>query len=727
MSYDLVIVESPGKVKKIAEYLGSGFRVVPTFGHFRDLPDGPGIEVAFDGDRVTPHYVVTDRGKKAVAELKRHAKEARSIYLASDADREGEAIAWHVVQVLGAKKAYRRAVFTEITATAITTAIAHARALDNRLVDAQQARRVLDRVVGWVVSPTVRQGTGNDKARSAGRVQSVAVRLVVDRERAITSFKPLSFFSIDAGLTAASPPPFRARLVSWQGAEVGQTISSQASADDIITFCKQHPWWVLSTAEKPATKAPPAPFDTSTLQQAASVALKWKPKDTMAVAQRLYEAGLITYMRTDSFALSKDAVTEIRSYIAATLPAEYLPASPVVHATSAKGAQEAHEAIRATKITVTPHDVSGEDGKLYQLIWTRTIACQMAAGRDLVTTIQVGVGPDRQAPKPPAVFLSKGTVIAFDGWRKAVSLMEEERVDDEAEIGDPTESVAQLPRVTVGDDLKLGLLKAVSRTTKPPPRYTQASLIKALKHHGVGRPSTYAPIMDTILKHEYIQEVKGKLGATDTGCLVVDFLVQHFGGHMIDIDYTARLESDLDRIAAGEIPWQPTVARFAREVLAKAQAAGLRRNPLEGAPPVSRVGDAGSGASSSSTSSSASPDAVPGITCPQCSGTMVKRSGSFGQFLSCATYPKCKGTRNVDGSIGKAALRSDTSVPAARTGGGAPATAPLGHACPLCSSPMVERRGPVTNGRPKFHFWGCSQFPRCRGMRNPDGSQATPS
>jgi DNA topoisomerase-1 len=590
----LVIVESPNKTRKIRAFLGDEYLVCASFGHVRDLPAAGDLAVDFRDGKVVPTYLPLERSRDVISELSRHAERAEEVILATDPDREGEAIAWHVAELLGRRR-YRRVAFHSITKAEVLRAVANPRDLDLDLVAAQQARRVLDRVVGWLVSPTLRRVS--PEARSAGRVQSVALRLVAEREQEIARFTAVSYFILNAQLERpGSPPPFAARLVTWKGEPLAQRLTSAEVAAKTVDWCRRQPWQVASCERREQARHPPAPFITATVLQAASVRLGLNPDATMKLLQSLFEDGHITYHRTDSASLSPEAVAAARALIGEGFPAAYLPAQPVQHQSRSANAQEAHEAIRPT------HPESGADalkdapaGALYRLIWQRFIASEMASGRDQLTTILVDCAPGswQVAGRPSqamGVFQAKGKVVLFDGWRR---LAGEDATDEatskrggkkKAPAGDEDEFSGELPMLTVGDALTLRELEALSRTTKPPARFTQAGLIKRLDHDGIGRPSTHAAIMRTILDRGYVEERKRKLHATDLGVKLTIFLVRHFTGNFIDLGYTARLEADLDRIACGQADWQRIVTEASLAVLALAQAAGLRGNPLQAGP-----------------------------------------------------------------------------------------------------------------------------------------------
>jgi DNA topoisomerase I len=581
----LVIVESPNKVRKIKDFLGSAYRVAASFGHVRDLPPAGGLSVEFKDGAIKPVYATIERSARHVKELSELAQKAEEVILATDPDREGEAIAWHVSQLLGERK-YSRVVFHAVTKAEVQKAMGKPRAIDTNLVDAQQARRVLDRVVGWVVSPTLRKVS--KEAKSAGRVQSVALRLVAEREQDIGKHTTVDYFGLTARLEKpGAPPAFSAKLITWKNHPLGQRLRDQALADKTVAWAKTVPWQVLSCDRRDSLRNPPPPFTTATVQQASSVRLGFNPDATMKLLQSLFEDGKITYHRTDSTALSAEALAEARSVIAKQFPADYLPKAPVIHATKAANAQEAHEAIRPTHAETGPDsEGSGDRGKLYKLIWQRFIACQMAPGRDQITTIDVACAPgawktEKGELVPMGVFQAKGKVLLFDGWRKltgedaTVEGKPKGKGDDSDDEGD-----SELPMLDEGESLSLLELSAIKRATKPPPRYTQASLIKKLEAEGIGRPSTYAAIMRVILERGYVKEEKRKLHATALGLAATVFLVKHYSGNFIDMDYTARLENDLDKIARGEASWEKVVTEASFAVIALARKAGLWYDPL---------------------------------------------------------------------------------------------------------------------------------------------------
>jgi DNA topoisomerase-1 len=586
----LIIVESPNKCAKIRGFAGSGFKVAASFGHVRDLPaSGGGLQVDFRDGRIIPHYceVKRDGFKSPIPELKALAKTCDEILLASDPDREGEAIAWHLTQVLGPHR-YRRVRFHAITQQAVTAAIAAPTPLDNHLVDAQQARRVLDRVVGWIGSSVCRTGMGGS-ARSAGRVQSAALRIVVEREQEIRAFVPTDFFTLRAHVEAPGiPPSFWAVATSYQGKKLEKGFAAKGDADQAARAIASVAWSVTGCDRNEVHRRPHPPFMTSSLLQAASVAFGWRPEQTMKVAQGLFEGGHITYMRTDSVALEPEAVAMARDYIASHFEPGYLPAKPQVYGTKNATAQEAHEAIRPTHPESGPDAIGADEGgQLYRLIWQRFIACQMADARDAVTVITLAAGP---VANPTATFAAKGKVQLFDGWRSIMAVAAEDeskqakrkrgqKPEADDEDSDDTEE-AVLPDLRVGQQMRLKELVTRKSTTQPPPRYTQASLIKKLEKDGIGRPSTFATIMRTLLDRDYVREEKRKLVATDLGVDLVAFLMRFFQGNFIDLTYTATMERTLDEIAEGKRPWEPVITEAVMAFVEIARKAGLQGDPF---------------------------------------------------------------------------------------------------------------------------------------------------
>ena len=564
MAKNLVIVESPAKAKTIEKYLGADFKVVSSYGHISDLPDK---ELGVDVERnFMPKYTVSSDKKKLVSELKTLAKKSNTVWLASDEDREGEAIAWHLSNVLELQKENtKRIVFNEITKTAIQHAIEHPRQIDQNLVDAQQARRVLDRLVGYELSPILwRKVQGG---LSAGRVQSVTLRLVVEREREIENFVPKGTFKVQANFTTADGSAFTA--------ELSKTFSSEQEALDFLNQNIEAKFHIDSIEKKPATKAPAAPFTTSTLQQEASRKLGFSVSRTMQNAQRLYEAGLITYMRTDSVNLSKQALGQAASVIESNYGKQYVRTHQYV--TKKKGAQEAHEAIRPTDLTRMEANVEYDQKRIYDLIWKRTLASQMSLAK-LERTVAKIVTDNH-----PHAFVARGEVVVFDGFLKLYL----EGVDDPAD-----EDQSLLPAMKKGELAHAKQIVATQRFSRPPYRYSEASLVKKLEELGIGRPSTYAPTISTVLNRKYVAKgthegdqrtykqlllkdnklttenksektgsQKGKLVPTDIGFLVNDFLINNFKD-IVDYGFTASIEQDFDRVATGNSEWESIMKQF---------------------------------------------------------------------------------------------------------------------------------------------------------------------
>ena len=564
MVKNLVIVESPAKAKTIEKFLGPDFKVVSSYGHVSDLPDKElGVDVE---QNFSPKYTVSSDKKKIVSELKSLAKKSNTVWLASDEDREGEAIAWHLSNVLELQKENtKRIVFNEITKTAIDHAIEHPRQIDQNLVDAQQARRVLDRLVGYELSPILwRKVQGG---LSAGRVQSVTLRLVVEREREVENFVPKETFKVQGDFTSVEGKSFKAELAT--------TFSSEQEA---LSFLEQNidaVFQISSVEKKPATKSPTAPFTTSTLQQEASRKLGFTVSRTMQNAQRLYEAGLITYMRTDSVNLSKQALVQAASFIESNFGKEYVKIHQ--YKTSKKGAQEAHEAIRPTDLSRTNVEIEFDQKRLYDLIWKRTLSSQMSHAKLERTTARITTDQHSHA------FVARGEIVVFDGFLKLYL----EGVDDPSD-----EDRTLLPVMNQGEPLRVKRVVATQRFSRPPYRYSEASLVKKLEELGIGRPSTYAPTISTVLNRKYVAKgthegeerfykqlvlqdnklfsvnqsektgsQKGKLVPTDIGFLVNDFLINNFKD-IVDYGFTASIEQDFDRVASGNSEWESIMKQF---------------------------------------------------------------------------------------------------------------------------------------------------------------------
>jgi DNA topoisomerase I len=709
MTKNLVVVESPAKARTIERYLGPDFKVLASYGHVRDLPENPGkgkFGVDVDHD-FAPEYVVAEDRRKQLDSITREAKRADAVYLATDLDREGEAIAWHVAEAAAIPADKRRRVtFSEITRDAINAAFLHPRSIDVNLVDAQQTRRIMDRLVGYTLSPLlwrkVRAGL------SAGRVQSVAVRLVVEREREITGFAAREYWTIELLLANPAGEIFTADLVSIDGkkAEIGDG----ETAERHVAALRPSTPVVDSIATRTSKRNPAPPFTTSTLQQEASRKLGFNPARTMRVAQRLYEGvdtaegrvGLITYMRTDSTTLAGVAMGEARDVIGGRYGLRYVMPRGRVYKTKTKGAQEAHEAIRPTRFERDPDSLAkqldADELKLYRLIWQRALASQMAPKELETTTVDLtadGYG-----------LRSTATRTIFDGFAAVYT----EGTDD------PTadEEARQLPALAQGDRTTVRDVTPSQHFTQPPPRYTEAALIKALEEHGIGRPSTYASIISTIIDRGYVKVVERRLRPEPVGEVVTDLLVEHFG-NFVDVGFTARMEEELDEIARGERAWVPLLRDFYTPFsqLIDEKKAELRRRDFtteetdevcsEGHPMVIRLGRNGRFLACSLYPEHKETRPLPGEepempavegvgeVCPECGqGTLVARRGRFGAFAGCDRYPDCKYIRKT----------------------GPPPPEPLAFevTCPKCNEGhLVTRRARRTGSL----FWGCSRYPKC--------------
>lgn len=673
----LLIVESPSKAKTIEKYLDGAYKVVASIGHIRDLPKSNKAAIDIEGGFV-PHYVISPGKEAVVAELSRLAQKATEVLLATDPDREGEAIAWHVAETCDLKKP-RRVLFYEITPEAIKEAIAHPRPLDRNLRKAQEARRVLDRLVGYDLSgliwKKVRYGL------SAGRVQSPALHILALREKEIRAFKPETYWVITA-LT---------NTVTKQ--EILFTCSTEprdrTEVDRILSIGKKEDWHITDVSSSPALRKPRPPFTTSTLQQAASSRLGFAPSRTMKIAQKLYEAGHITYMRTDSTTLSHGAVACILSYIEGEYGKRYV--TPRSYKTKSKNAQEAHEAIRPTHVNVRVRGRSDEEKRLYELIWSRTIATQMADAEVLRTKIIANTSP---TPLPD--FVANGSMLVFDGWL---------RVDPAARGED-----IELPKVQAREKLELRDLHDEEKATEPPRRYTEAGLVKELEKRGIGRPSTYASIISTIITRGYVTKDGKALVPSETGEVVDDFLSAHFGRFVSD-EFTAEMENELDEIANGERDYEKTLRAFykpfAKEVKSKDKldkmtnlgpAPASNKCPKCESPMIIKLGRGGKffscsrfpdcdGALTLEGKEMAGPK-LTGEKCPECSkGELVEREGKYGKFIACNNFPKCK------------FIKKDENAPQNTTG----------IKCPVCGTgEMGERRG-------RFGiFYSCTNYPKCR-------------
>ncbi len=692
MPKSLVIVESPAKAKTLSKFLGKGYVVKASYGHVRDLPRNR-LAVDVTRDFKTEYQVVKGR-EKVLEDLRKTARGAQAIYLATDPDREGEAIGWHLVQELKPpKKTVRRVIFHEVTKRAVQEAFTHPSALDNKKVEAQQARRVLDRLVGYQVSPLlwekVRRGL------SAGRVQSVALRLIVDREREVRAFVSQEYWTIEALLAAGEPPDFRARLFKVDGEKV--EIHNETEAQTLLRELEQQRFSVKGVSTRERRRHPVPPFTTSKLQQEAVRKLRMTARRTMTIAQQLYEGielgaegavGLITYMRTDSTRVSTEAVGEARNYITERFGAEYVPERPPVYK-SPKAAQEAHEAIRPTSVyrdptAVAPY-VTRDQLSLYTLIWNRFVASQMPPALFDVTTVDVKGGR--------FLFRATGRVTRFQGFMRLYVEGTDEGVKPPVEEGQEADTNGQadgemtLPRLQEGEVLELRSLDPAQHFTQPPPRYTEATLVKALEENGIGRPSTYATIVQIIQNRDYVEKEKGKFKPTEVGEVVVDLLVKSFP-RIMDHEFTARMESVLDEIEEGTADWLEEMRRFY----------GAFSGWLEEA----KTGMENLKALEEKTEE----------TCEKCGSPMVIRWGRFGKFLACSAYPECKNTRELVHADGRGPT-TDVGDESAEAVNGDRSTVEE-RECDQCGKPMVRKRGRYGL------FWACSGYPECRNVLSPD-------
>lgn len=681
----LLIVESPSKAKTIEKYLDGAFTVKASVGHIRDLPKSNKKTIDIEGGFI-PHYEISPGKEKVVSEIKSLCKKADEVLLATDPDREGEAIAWHIKEAVGLKNP-KRVCFYEITKEAIKEAIQNPREIDENLRKAQEARRVLDRLVGYDLSgliwKKVRYGL------SAGRVQSPALRIIMEREREIRAFKPEQFWVLEADVKVKT------------GEQI--TLSCEDEPRDIkvvekiLELGNKESWTVKSVTETEAKRSPRAPFTTSTLQQTASTRLGYAPSKTMSIAQKLYEAGLITYMRTDSTNLSETALGQIAGVVNKKYGANY--ADRKVYATKSKNAQEAHEAIRPTHAENEIEGYTDEQKRLYRLIWQRAVSSQMADAKILRTKIVAKIGDGKETPG----FSANGSRTLFDGWLKA---------DPEARGED-----VELPKVAEGEALKLLDLRSQEKFTEPPGRYTEAGLIKELEKRGIGRPSTYASIMRTLEDREYVTKQNRTLMPTDTGDVVSTFLEKNFANYISDT-FTAEMEDELDDISNGKREYEKTLKDFygpfkkdvkSKEKMEKVTNLGeadeKHKCPVCGGPMIIKLSKTGKFLSCAKY-----PDCVgarkitgeelegpkeTGEKCPECKdGKLIERDGRFGRFIACSNYPKCKYIKKGEGTP-----QNTTGVK-----------------CPLCKDglngvgqgEMVEKRG-------RFGlFYSCSNYPKCK-------------
>jgi len=712
MANSLVIVESPAKAKTIEKFLGKGYHVLASYGHVRDLPSKDGsVDVEND---FLPKYIVSAKAKKQLALLKKALKDADELVLATDPDREGEAIAWHLLEALGVDEKgdspkVSRVVFHEITKAAIAEAMAKPRKISTELVDAQQARRILDYLVGFNLSPVLwRKIPGS---RSAGRVQSVALRLICEREAEIEAFKTQGYWTIEATMASAEKTTFAARLHAIDGQKMAanakhlesstyQVIADQKAAEQLVEEIRPLPVHVSAVNRTEKKRRPAAPFTTSTLQQEANRKLGFSARKTMSLAQRLYEGvdtgdgpvGLITYMRTDSVTLSNVAVDEARQVIDQRFGEQYVPAKPRVYKSKAKNAQEAHEAIRPTGLARHPEKLNTvldrDELRLYKLIWERTIASQMADAILDATTVDILAGEKFQ-------FRSSGQVVRFPGFMKVYI----EGKDTEIE-----EVEGLLPSLNEKETLSFEELLGEEHTTQPPPRYTEASLVKIMEEYGIGRPSTYAATMNTLVERNYVQLIKRVFYPQDLGREVIRFLMQCFDKY-VDYQFTANMEDDLDAISLGKGEWKSFLKEFWVPF----------KQEVEGVKEVRFVGE------------------LLDEKCPECQEQLSKKFGRNGYFIACNGYPDCKYTRPINGERNDEPVLSDekcekcgalmqfkegrygkylacSAYPDCKNNQPLVKPKSLGISCPSC------KEGEIMEKKSRYGkiFYSCNRYPKCK-------------
>ena len=712
MANSLVIVESPAKAKTIEKFLGKGYHVLASYGHVRDLPSKDGsVDVEND---FLPKYIVSAKAKKQLALLKKALKDADELVLATDPDREGEAIAWHLLEALGVDEKgdspkVSRVVFHEITKAAIAEAMAKPRKISTELVDAQQARRILDYLVGFNLSPVLwRKIPGS---RSAGRVQSVALRLICEREAEIEAFKAQEYWTIEATMASAEKTTFAARLHAIDGQKMAanakhlesstyQVIADQQAAEQLVEEIRPLPVHVSTVTRTEKKRRPAAPFTTSTLQQEANRKLGFSARKTMSLAQRLYEGvdtgdgpvGLITYMRTDSVTLSNVAIDEARQVIDQRFGKQYVPAKPRVYKSKAKNAQEAHEAIRPTGLARHPEKLNTvldrDELRLYKLIWERTIASQMADAILDATTVDILAGEKFQ-------FRSSGQVVRFPGFMKVYI----EGKDTESE-----EVEGLLPNLNEKETLSFEELRGEEHTTQPPPRYTEASLVKILEEYGIGRPSTYAATMNTLVERNYVQLIKRVFYPQDLGREVIRFLMQCFDKY-VDYQFTANMEDDLDAISLGKGDWKTFLKEF--WVPFKQEVEGVKEIRFVGEPLDEK--------------------------CPECQEQLSKKFGRNGYFIACNGYPECKYTRPINGERHDEPVFSDekcekcgalmqfkegrygkylacSAYPDCKNNQPLVKPKSLGISCPSC------KEGEIMEKKSRYGkiFYSCNRYPKCK-------------
>lgn len=663
---DLIIVESPAKAKTIGGFLGKGYKVVASKGHIRDLPTNKfGIEIDEKSGDFVPQYTISKEASSTVKDLKSLAKDAQNIYIATDEDREGEAIGFHIATAIGKDpSSLPRIVFHEITKNAIDHAMQNPRSMDMHSVNAQQTRRLLDRIVGYKLSPLL--ASKIQKGLSAGRVQSSTLKLVVDKEREINAFESIEYWNIDA----LFEKEIEASLIDFKNEKIEKlSIKNENDANNIKDIAKKDSFIVGEIDKKSKKTKTPPPFMTSTLQQSASTQLGFSPKKTMIIAQKLYEgvktdsgtAGVITYMRTDSLNLSSEAVEKARDYIQTNFGDDYLPSKPKIYTTKSKGAQEAHEAIRPTMIDFDPAKasayLSSDELKLYKLIYNRFLACQM---NEAIIESQSIIFKGKETS-----FKANGKRLVFDGFYKATGYNEKDKL---------------LPNLTPNAPAKLDKITATQHFTEPPARYNEASLIKMLESLGIGRPSTYAPTITILDTRKYIEIKEKRIYPTEIAIIVTELLEKHFP-EIVDSGFTANMEEKLDLIASNEQDWQQMLKDFYAPFMTKVDDGKKNIVSLKTATPT-------------------------GELCPECGSELLLRKGRFGEFVACSNFPKCKYTKNLNES------KEDSDKKVVTTD----------QICDKCGSTMVIK------GSKRGEFLACSAYPKCKNAKplTPPKQLATP-
>ena len=661
----LIIVESPAKAKTIKNFLDKSYNVIASKGHIRDLPK-TSFGIKIEDDKFTPEYRISSDHSAIVKEIKELAKDADEIYLATDEDREGEAIAFHIANAIGKEPtSLPRIVFHEITKSAIQNALKSPRHVDMNSVNAQQTRRLLDRIVGYKLSPLLNLKI--QKGLSAGRVQSAALKIIVDREREIQAFKPVEYYTIDT----VFKKDLDAELVKFENQKIEKlTIQNPDRAKYIIENLQNEKFSVREIESKDRKIQPSPPFMTSTLQQSASNRLGFSPKKTMMIAQSLYEGvqtnegfmGAITYMRTDSLNLAKEAVAAAREHILQNYGKEYLPAKAISYTTSLKGAQEAHEAIRPTNLNFTPQIAAKfleKDAlKLYTLIYNRFLACQMSACVSQTQNVYVA--------SEKGEFKISGRKVLFDGFYKVYGELDKDKI---------------LPNLKKGDEISLQSIKSTQNFTEPPARYSEAGLVKKLESLGIGRPSTYAPTITLLTSRDYVRVEKKQLIPNEIAFSMIGVLEEHFS-NIVDSEFTSHLEEKLDEIALDKADWQKVLSDFYYPFMEKISAGKTGIKSLKTATPI-------------------------GEKCPECGSELVLRKGRYGEFIACSNFPKCKYSRNI-------AKDNEKSAEADTTGAAKPKRElkKLDVPCPKCGGEIVER----FSRRGKFY--GCANYPKCDFISN---------